>query len=348
MPEFLDYLTRTIQHNCDIADARHGGAYTMCTYLMKMREYYRWEMRLPFGALLPKDDLGDWLQRRETLWEQLADADFQPLTVDGATIDPFDSETVNRTLIPRGLVYSGGLGSGSRPHFFLGRLHRHDDRRGFSILISDQELARDLGSPPAMATERTVFLRRESLRRLLWERLETWRWSRPRNALARAFACYRFEDDLEGALEVMTEEELDAACLHEVGEVLAGDRLGDQAWNDMLADLPHSRAELAARAVRDHLADCLSTLPALADGGRAASLHFLVGSLSGMRKELFPALASAYQAWHEDGDWNHLRQVAARGADHWFAVGRQMLELHHGHAEAAVGPIDALVDRSRL
>ncbi len=347
MPEPLDRLTRAVQRNCDIADARHGGAYTMCTYLMKMREYYRWEMGLPFAASLPRDAVGEWLQQREGQWEGLAEQEFDSVPVDGVAYDPFDSEGLNRALIPRGLVYSGGLGTGSRPHFFLGRLHRHDDRDDYQLLISDQELARDLGSPPAMTSGRTVFLRRESLRRLLWERLETWRWSRPDNALGRAFACYPFGQDLEGALEAMTEAELDFARLHEVGEVLAGERLGE-VWNEMLTALPHSRAELAARAVRDHLADCLSTLPALAESANAASLHFYVGSLGGMRKEIFPTLNDAYQAWLDGAGLARLLAVAERGCAHWLMVARQMLDLHRRHGDQAVGAIDRLVDRISL
>jgi DNA topoisomerase IA len=49
----------------------------------------------------------------------------------------------------------------------------------------------------------SIFLRRESLRRLLWEKLESWRWSRPDNALGRAFACYDFEGDLEESLDAV-------------------------------------------------------------------------------------------------------------------------------------------------
>ena len=60
-----------MQRNCDIADAQHGGDYTLCVYLMKMREYFRWEAGLPFNARLPKDEVGEWLTAREGLWESL-------------------------------------------------------------------------------------------------------------------------------------------------------------------------------------------------------------------------------------------------------------------------------------
>ncbi|HSP01523.1 MAG TPA: hypothetical protein VLN90_08695, partial [Thioalkalivibrio sp.] len=38
----LSDLRQSVQRNCDIADARHAGNDTLCTYLLKMREFYRW------------------------------------------------------------------------------------------------------------------------------------------------------------------------------------------------------------------------------------------------------------------------------------------------------------------
>lgn len=77
----LNILVNAVQHNCDISDARHGADYSLCVYLMKMREYYRWEQRLPYGAALEKDAVGNWLQAREQLWEALEDADWQSLCI---------------------------------------------------------------------------------------------------------------------------------------------------------------------------------------------------------------------------------------------------------------------------
>jgi hypothetical protein len=37
----LPQLTNAVQRNCDISDARHAGDYRICTFLLKMREYYR-------------------------------------------------------------------------------------------------------------------------------------------------------------------------------------------------------------------------------------------------------------------------------------------------------------------
>ena len=146
----------------------------------------------------------------------------------------------------------------------------------------------------------------------------------------------------------MTDREVQAVLLHEEGEYQAGQLLGDEAWGRLLLDLVQTPAEIMARAVRDHLADCLRTLPALAHQGEAPPLHFYLGNLTAMRKELFPGLVQAYEDWLRDGDTDAILRVAARGAHHWEQLAREMLALHARDAEAAAGPIRRLVLANRL
>ena len=340
-------LARAVQHNCDISDARHGADYSLCVYLMKMREYYRWEQRLPYGAALQKDLVGGWLERREALWEQLAAAELSPIVVDGEPFDAFDAAAINARLAPRRLVYSGGLGNQAKPHFVLGDLEQQHRNGDCAIYVVGAEYARDLTAPPAMTCGDAIFLRRESLRRLLWEKLESWRWNRPDNALGRAFGCYDFEGALHESLDAMTDREIQAVLWHEQGEYQVGCRFGE-AWNRMLLDLIQTPAEIMARAVRDHLADCLVTLPALAETGDAPSLHFYLGNLSHMRRAIFPAVEAAYDNWLAGEGTADLAAVAARGRDHWDTLARAMLDLHNDLGPAAAGPIRDLVEAGTI
>lgn len=348
----LQALTETVQYNCHISDARHGGDYSLCVYLMKMREYYRWEKRLPFNASLQKDAVGDWLARREALWEALAEVELSPLEIAGERFDPFETDAINARLAPEGLVYSSGLGSQAKPHFFLGDLERVAVDGDCSVYVSSLEHARDLTAPPAMSLGKNIFLRRESLRRMLWEKLEGWRWSRPDNALGRAFACYAFDTDFDAALEAMAEREIENALLHEHGEQRAGRLLGDESWGEMLLALGQTAAELMARAVRDHLADALVTLPRLLEctdaPAQQAALHFYVGNLTNMRKSIFPSLTAAYEVWCERGDSRALQQLVERGRDHWLALGSAMLDLYRAQGTAAARPIGELVSARHL
>jgi hypothetical protein len=348
----LKSLAEAVQYNCNISDARHGADYSLCVYLMKMREYYRWEKQLPYGAALEREQVGNWLAARERLWEDLEGEDLRPLPIGGHSFDPFDTDSINERLAQEGLVYSAGLGARAKPHFFLGDLECAQRNGDYAVFVSADEYARDLTAPPAMILGRSIFLRRESLRRMLWEKLESWRWSRPDNALGRAFACYDFEGDLEEALDAMTDHEIRAVLLHEQGEYAAGERLGPE-WHRMVLDLAQTPAEIVARAVRDHLADCLVTLPALARMDEPASLHFYVGNLTAMRKEVFPALLSVYQGWWErvaagDEDALVFAELASRGREHWEGLAWDMLALHRERGADAAGAIAALAGSRRM
>lgn len=341
-------LIVAVQHNCDIADARHGGDYGMCTYLLKMRERFRWEQGLPLGAALDKDAVGDWLTAREQRLEALVDDPFVELPCDGRYIDPFDADAVNAAIGPLGLVYSAGLADGARANFFIGELEQETrSQNGFGLRVSGRELARCLNAPPAMTRGSTIFLRRESLRRYLWERYESWLWNRPQNAMARAIDCYPFATELEAALDAMTAAEMAVIEAHERGEYEAGLDLGP-GWDDMLMDLALTPAELMARAVRDHLADCTHTLPMLLEPGREASLHLFIANLGAMRKQLFPALQTAYGDWLDGAGAAAFGGLIERGRHHWRELAHAMLALHRRHGDAAAGPIAAAVEDAFL
>ena len=321
-------LAEAVQTNCHISDARYAGNYSLCIFLLKMREYYRWENDIPLSSQLPRDDVGNWIQEREQIWDDYEALAYQPLTLSSGEVDPFDADAINRELIPQGYVYSSGYGIFNKPHFYLAKLKQKLEHDGMTVLVSDCEYARDLVAPPAMLLGNTIFIRRESLRRMIWEKVETWLWKKDENAaLARALACYEPSDDMDIILDRLCDNETQNVILHELGEAKAGNLLGRE-WEEMLAQLTRSRTELLIRAIRDHLADCLSTLPALLKSEDEASLHFYFANLSGMRKEIFPSLIEAYQHWSDSGNLERLRHTADAGQERWLKISQQILEAH--------------------
>lgn len=336
-------LIQTVQRNCHIADARHAGDYTLCVYLLKMREFYRWERGVSFQQVLTSDDVGDWLTQREAVWNDLDEHDYAALPIAGTHFEPFANESINAELNPHGLVYSAGYGRRCRPLFFLAELEQKIEQDGYTILVAGRELARDVEAPPAMNQGKHVFIRRESLRRMLWEKVEEWRWNPVDSPLGRAIAAYDFDSDVEAALDAMAAAETAMIVAHEIGEVKAGQVLGDAAWQQMLFALPASHADIMLRAVRDLLADCLHTLPELLARDTPASLHFYFGNLTAMRKKLAPELLAAYQHWHDTGDTQKLAAYAAWGAQHWAQVGQRALALFNTQGLAALPAIEQLI-----
>lgn len=342
MVEHLEPLRAAVQRNCDLSDALFARNYTMCTYLLKMREYFRWDQGYTLTDSLSGEAIGEWVAHRERLWDSLSWQDYACLPVDPHCYDPFDSEAINRALVPRGLVYSGGYGGFGKPHFFLGELLSLERRADLTIYVSSSEYARELTAPPAMIQGQHIFVRRESLRRSIWELIEEWRWTRRQGPMAYVLEAYAFDRDPEAALERITDDQVSTAVLHEMGEAAAGAQLGP-TWEKMLTSLGGFPAELMARAVRDHLADCLVTLPKLLENAAEPPLHFYFAGLRGVRRQLFPEAMKAYAQWAREGDLATLRDVVHQGERHFARLANAILEACCEDAEQTARAISALL-----
>lgn len=331
-------LVEAVRTNCHIADARHARDMSMCNYLLGMRELYRWENGIPLAQTLPQGALGAWLSEREAHWEGLENRDFSPVFVAGAHYDPFDIVAINAALEPHALVYGAGYGRFGTPHFFLGDLLQRERRNGLTVLISGCELARDLHAAPAALRDGAIFLRQDALRRWLWEKMEIWGVRKADGALRSALECYDFAGDSDAALGRMAVRETETLILHEIGESMADPLLGP-AWPEMLAAFTDRRAEILARAVRDNLADCLSTLPALLERDARCSLHFYFANFEGMRSALFPSLTGAYRSWRDSDRSDALHDAVRTGRHHWSELAMRILRTYTdspGEAERTI------------
>ncbi len=336
-----DRLVAAVRSNCQTSDARHARNMTMCTYLLEMREQYRWERGVALDAVLPRGEVGAWLSEREAQWDALEHGDYLPLPSADAQVDPFAAAAVNRTLVPRGWVYGAGVGRFGKPQFFLAELEREEWRNGVRVLVAGREHARDLAPAPAALHADTIHVRTDVLRRLLWQRAALWTQRRAGGAFKAALDACGFADDPMCALERMVEAEIETLVLHELGEHAAGVSLSP-AWECMLDGFVERRAELFARAVRDHLADCTVTLPALVARGASASIHFWFAGLDGLRGELFPRARTAYDSWRRGDDGRALVAAAADGAIHWRRVCDKALALAEGGGSDAEHAVAAL------
>ncbi|MDD5367033.1 MAG: hypothetical protein PHR30_16975 [Gallionellaceae bacterium] len=342
----LDTIVGAVRQNCHISDAQHAGDLTMCTFLLKMRELYRWENAIPLTREMPRSEVGDWMNERGLLWDDLEDAPYVPVPLSAGAADPFESSRINGELLSQGYVYSGGYGRRCKPHFFLGELVRRERRDGFDIYVSGRELARDLEAPPGMYLDRTLFIRAEALRRWLWEKYEEWHWNRKNEAMGRAVAAYPFAEAPEAALDAMTATEMESVILHELGEARVGEALGE-AWDDLLVATMRSRAEIMARAVRDLYADCLSSLPGLVERGDPAAIHFFFANFVGMRRALAPELAEAYGIWLQGPTPAVIEDAAAAGLARWRVMAADLLAMHASLGDAVTAEIEARLDPVR-
>jgi hypothetical protein len=337
----LDSFLDAVRLNCHISDARHAREMTMCNYLLEMRELYRWERGVPYGIQPPRSEVGAWLAERETRWEELENADYAILSHEDSSYGPFEIHTINAWLNRQDLCYGAGIGRFGKPHFFVGEVYLHEQREGLNLLVCDREYARDLSTVPAALQGESIIVRRESVRRYLWERIEYWGTRDRSRAMQSVFEHYDIDRDRIAGVNRMLDEETESLVLHELGEYRVGMQLGS-AWQDMLAACNSKRAEVVIRAVRDLWADSVSTLPTLLNRDSVTSLHLWFANFSGMRLALFPALMSAYQTWESTGDLAELRYLVQTSADHWRETSLQVMSRFQEKKELAFEEIERI------
>ena len=340
-------LVAAVQTNCHIADAAHATDLSLCTYLLQMREFYRWERGLPLGAPLARDAVGAWLAQREGRWAELEGQSFSQVPAGVARdFDAFDVTALNQQLLPLGLVYGAGLAGADRPGFFLAQLHElrtRDD--GITVQVCGHEFARGLFAPPAALQVDTIVLRRESLARWVWEKFEVFGLRRGDGPFKAITEAYGLERDFHAGLPRLLDEQGETLILHELGEHRAG-RWLEPGWAAMRLALHKRRTELHVRAVRDHVADLTVTLPTLLHDGSSTAIHFWFAGFDGVRKLLFPSLTDAYQAWCSGDGGVALQRAARRGAAHFSELAEQVLALHVRHGEHAGAHIESLLTGS--
>lgn len=329
----LDRLARQVRHNCDISDARHAGLYSVCGLALRLRDLYKWDHRLPPWEEHEAPVVLDWIGRREELWEALAEAEFQPLTIDGQVFEPFDSQAINARLTPRGLFYGAGYAHSLKPTFFLARIEDRRNERGRTVWRLGEELARDLLTLPAFVQDGQVVLRTEAARMFVWDEI-AYIPNSGRAALAFALkACCQLPDaqadGLRRHFDRILAVQQETYLRHELSEL--EDRVFDRAtWRRMLSDFPHTPVELLARALKDMLADSgpRGPLRRFVTERDAAGLGFYMAFGGGLAPHLFCELKTAFKAFLQSGDWAEIDRATTAAYDQAAAYAREIMTLY--------------------
>lgn len=346
-PIELTPLVKQVQFNCDISDANHAGNYTLCIYLLKMREYYRWIHALEFTEDFDNNRMTQWLRQKEDTWDQVAELAFREICVNQHCFDPFNSKEINQHLQPQRLFYHAGIGEKAVQHFFIAELESDYHQDGIGIRVTGKEYARDLTAPPAISNQGQIIIRLESLKRMCWERYQEWNWSRLENPMATALAYYPFDESIPDALEQMVTIEKETLIHHEIGEMQVTERFG-QAWPELMLKLLGGKAEILARAIRDNLADSLTTLPYLLNQDNPAPIHFYFANLAHLRKQLFPTAVQAYRNWTKSNDRSELEDLIPQAAHHWNSLISQSLAIADASPQNPAPDIIQLIENDPL
>lgn len=297
-----------MRENCLVSDAKYWGHYSVCGLLMRLREQYRFEKRIPFAESIEREDIGRWIGNREALWEKMREQEYRTLKIGGEEFDPFDASGINGRINGHGLLYGGGYGVYLKPLFFLADLDGVRSIDGLPVFTAGREYARDLALHPAMLREGTVIARRDAAHALIMERFEEFRAMNFKGTLALAFESYGITAEAETEkLREVADAELLTFVHHELGEAHETERSGG-LWAEMLAAVGHRREALFLRGLKDTLADASEQgmLRHIIDRRKAGSLAFYVAALNGYRKTHAAGVERAFGAFAESGSWEGL------------------------------------------
>lgn len=303
-------LINQVRWNCRVASANAAGTFSLCGLLLRLRQLYKWEHGLKPWQEPEPDAILAWVAEQEGAWEELEDAAFRPLILNGASFDPQEAQEVNRRLLPEGYAYGAGLGRGLRPTFFLGELAAWRRQEGLTIFVLGPESARDLDGTPALTQGDLIYARKEALAFHLWDHLAD-PMQQKNEFLRIALGGYGLKrEDLlrdpearEAQFLEFLEAELEAAIHHEIGE--AKEESLREALPRILAAFPQTRVEHWARGLKDALADVndWGRLQYLIRTRNLPSLALMLAWRPGLYPLLLPELEPAFRRVEAHGDW---------------------------------------------
>lgn len=330
-------ITQQVARNCAVSDAGYAGYYTVCGLALRMRDLYKWEKGLSPWEEEEPGVLLDWIGQKEEAWEKLVEEEIRPLTIMGASFDPFDAAGINEMIESEGLFYGAGYMHSLKPSFFLARLDEKKKVDGACIYYLGKELARDMFIVPALSQGDHVIVRKQAGELFFWNQI-FFAGKSAKQAIGFALKAHGLpEHDHEKLIQNfhrIFSEETEAYLYHELGEMQEAffDR---HAWRDLIRSFPHTPVELFARTVKDLLADTNESgkLQYIVQAKKQASLAFHVAFLDGLRKTLFPEIMVAFGEFTASGDWRLIQAAIAAGYERGKAHAQRLVSIYRAGKE---------------
>ncbi len=332
-PPMISALVRQIGANCEISDANHAGAFSICGLALRFRDLYKWSHDLAAWQEGASDELLDWIGATEEKWEALLEASYQSLTFNGTTIDLFDTKAVNANLIPDGYFYGAGLLWNLKPTFFLAPIDDVVEVAGCTVYLLGRELARDMMTLPATHQEGAVVVRTHSAQQTLWDEITFLKKSgRPALKFSLDRLGLTLSDSSEKRLSGLMKARMSTYIRHEIGEIL--DTTFDRrAWQEIVSTFVRTPVELLARSVKDLLADTHpeGALPYLIRQKDAAALGLYAALIDGFYKQVFPEFQPAFGQFMQTENWDLLMEAVNHGRRRGEQTAQELMALYQAN-----------------
>jgi hypothetical protein len=259
------------------------------------------------------------------------------LEIGGTAFSAFDVNRVNTLLNPLGLIYGSGYSLFGKPTFFLAELIQRKEVYDYRVYHAGKELCRDLAASPAMLQGRCIYIRREVLTSLLWDKFQELGPKKRGGVLEEIFSLYGMAKDdgaseetsgvIGGKIERMANDLADLFVLHEIGEAYEDDN--SDAWLGFLSVCNDKHCETYTRGIKDLMADTseMGPLKTIIRNEDAFLLKCYMVFLDGIRKTLFPEISAALRRFNETGDWTTLEHARSEGYRKAGAMKSTLLQL---------------------
>lgn len=326
----MDDFVRDIKYNCDVSDATYWGYFTICGLLLRYLDLYRSERGLKLHQEINREEIAAWIEEKEAHWPELESRSYRDIEIAGKGYNPFDLDGINAELEKIGLVYGAGYGMYMKATFFLAEIKSSYIVEGHRVYIAGREIARDLLASPAMLQDKTIYIRMEPLKSILWDKFLSAK-GKGRDAARDALSYYGIGADEQSAsaeekIEYIAERYSIVLEHHEMAEY-SEDALG---WRDMLAVVKDRTVELYLRAVKDIIADTSDRGPLafIVSKRDAGLLSLFVALREGFIPYLFPELKKAYASFMKSGDWTKIEAARAAGYSRSIGVRNDIMQVY--------------------
>ncbi len=304
-------VAEAVKRNCEIANAHNWGALSLCTFIIRAIELYKWEKGIKPWEKADFDSVSAWIKEKEKLWNSLMSKNFEKIRIGKKEYEPFDVKEINENL-EKGYIYGAGFLGSLKPSFFLAEVIETKNIEGLDVYICGRELARDLLAPTAMLQSREVYVRREVASFYIWSKVEEAKSLMFENALKLAFKDYNADLTSIEDVERIVDMEIESYIWHEIGEFHEKESL--EAYKNIAKMYPKTKIEMFATALYDSLADLndKGRLSFIIKKKRAGSFSFFIAGLHGYRKILLKEIEKVYWEFRKSFDWSYVDDVRRR------------------------------------
>jgi hypothetical protein len=215
-----------------------------------------------------------------------------------------------------------------KPTFFLAEVERIERLDGMEVMFLGREHARDMLGFPALRQGDRIYVRRESVRYYLYDKISEHHMAgkKPMVWAMNTWGVHATAD-LRSRLDSIVDQEIMAMAYHELGEA-AEDVFGDR-WGELLSLFSMTSVERFARSLRDVLADThpRGLLSLVIKEKLSGMLGLYVSMLDGFSALLFPEIRQAFDRFMNGEDWGLIEATRKAGYDNLRSKAELLLDI---------------------